>query len=103
MSLATYQITTTSVSTVYTSSGNSAITTAYLCNTSNSPVTANVYVVPSGGTANVANQIYSQLTIAGYDTYVMEWERILLNNGDTVQIKAGTGSVLTVTTSFTGI
>ena len=103
MAIANYQITSTSVSTVYTSTGNSAITTAYLCNTSNSTVTANVYVVPSGATANVANQIMSQVSIAGYDTYVMEWERILLNNGDTVQIKPGTASVLTVTTSFTGI
>jgi len=103
MSIATYQITTTNLSSVYTSAGNSAITTAYLSNTSNSPVTANVHVVPNGATANVANQIYSQLTISGYDTYVMEWERILLNNGDTIQIKAGTASVLTVVTSFTGI
>jgi hypothetical protein len=103
MSIANYQITSTSVSTVYTSTGNSAITTAYLCNTSNSTVTANVYVVPSGATANVANQIMSQIPIAGYDTYIMETERLLMNNGDTLQIKSGTASVLTVTTSFTGI
>jgi len=103
MAIANYQITSTSVSTVYTSTGNSAITTAYLCNTSNSTVTANVYVVPSGATANVANQIMSQVSIAGYDTYIMESERLLFNNGDTLQIKPGTASVLTVTTSFTGI
>jgi hypothetical protein len=103
MAITNYQVTTTSTSTVYTSVGNSAITTAYICNTSASAVTANIYVVPATASANVANQVYSQLTIAGYDTYVLEWERILLNNGDTVQIKAGTGSVLTVTTSFTGI
>ena len=103
MSIVNYQITTTSVTTVYTSVGNSAITTAYLCNTSNSTVTANVYVVPNSATANVQNQIMSQIPIAGYDTYIMETERLLMNNGDSLQIKTSTGSVLTVTTSFTGI
>jgi len=103
MSIAGTQLSTTTVQTVYTSTGNSAVTTAYICNTSGSAVQANVYAVPNTATANVANQLYANLTIAGYDTYVMEWERLLFNNGDSLQIKPTTAGVVSVTVSFTGI
>jgi hypothetical protein len=103
MSIAGNLLQNTSTTVVYTSTGNSAVTTAYLCNTSGSAVQANVYAVPNTATANVKNQIYANLTISGYDTYVMEWERLLFNNGDTLQIKATTANAVSVTVSFTGI
>lgn len=103
MAIQTTQLTSTSVSTVYTSSGNSAITTVYFCNTSGATVQANVYAVASGGTATAATQIYSQLTIAGYDTYIMEMERLLYVDGDTLQVKSSATNGLTVTVSYTGI
>jgi hypothetical protein len=103
MAIQTTQLTSTSVSTVYTSSGNSAITTVYFCNTSGATVQANVYAVASGGTPTAATQIYSQLTIAGYDTYIMEMERLLYVDGDTLQVKSSATNGLTVTVSYTGI
>lgn len=103
MSIAGNLLQNTNTTIVYTSTGNSAITTAYLCNTSGSAVQANIYAVPSTATANVKNQIYSNLTVAGYDTYVMEWERLLFNNGDTLQIKPTVANAVSVTISFTGI
>jgi hypothetical protein len=103
MAIINTQLTTTATTTVYTSSGSSAITTAYICNTSGTDVTANVFVVPSAGTAGPANQIYSFLPLAGYDTYVMEAERLLMSGGDTLQIEASAGNSLTATVSYTGI
>ena len=104
MSIVNSIISTGSPAAVYTSAGNSAITTAYICNPTVNAITANVYLVPSAVGALFANsQIYSNLTIAPNDTYILEWERILLNNGDTVQANCDTFQSLTVTVSYTGI
>ena len=60
---------TTSIANVYASSGNTAITWFSINNYSVSNVTANVHVVPSGGSANTQNQILTNLEIAAGDTY----------------------------------
>ena len=104
MSITNATLTTGAAASVYTSSGSSAITTMYLCNRTASPVTVNLFVVASGGVASQANNmIYSNLVIASNDTYVMEWERILLTNGDSVQANASAASSIVSTVSYTGI
>jgi hypothetical protein len=94
---------TTTVGNVFVSVGNTAITTAYICNVTSSPITANLYLLPSGGTLATNCQIYSNLSIAAYDTYILEWERILLSDGDTLLGNASTESGLVATVSYTGI
>jgi hypothetical protein len=96
--------TTTPVS-IFTSNGSSALTTLYLCNKSSSPVLANVYLVSSTGEpAEWGNaQIYSELRIAAKDTYILDTERILLDNGDAIYANVDTGFSITATTSYTGI
>ena len=54
---------TTSAASVYTSVGNTAITFLSLCNYTAGNVAANVYVVPSGGTAGNTNIILSNITV----------------------------------------
>lgn len=87
-----------------TAAGNIAVTTVYLCNRSPVTVTTNVYIVANGVT-NFDNIIYSNLSIAGFDTYIMEQERLILGLGDSIQ--ANTDSVsfnsLVATVSFTSI
>jgi hypothetical protein len=90
-------------SSVYTSTGNSAVTTAYFCNKTPSAVIVNVFVVASGAVASGDNIIYSNLNIAGYDTYVMETERLLFNNGDFISANSSVPSAVVSTVSFTGI
>ena len=94
---------TTTVGNVFVSVGNTAITTAYLCNPTGSPITANLYLVPTGASLAANCQIYSNLSIASYDTYILEWERILLSDGDTLQANASAASGLVATVSYTGI
>lgn len=93
----------TATSTIYLSAGNSAITTAYICNKTASTVTVNVYIVPQSISTSSNNLIYSQLSIAGNDTYVMELERILLSNGDSIVADSTANNAVISTISYTGI
>ncbi len=87
-----------------TAAGNIAVTTVYLCNRSPVTLTTNVFIV-ANGVSNFDNLIYSNLSIAGNDTYIMEQERLILGVGDS--IRANTDSVsfdsLVATVSFTSI
>lgn len=94
---------TTSASTVFTSTGNSAVTTMYLCNYSGADVTVTVYLVPSAGTAGDSNIIYKTVPIAASDTYIIDTERLVLANGDSVQALASAGTSVTMTVSHVGV
>jgi hypothetical protein len=93
----------TSVTTVYTSTGDSATTCIFFCNTNGTSETIDVYAVPSGDTAGITNQIIDTLTINSGDTYIMNVEKLVLSNGDSIQAVATTGSVVTCTVSYVGI
>ncbi len=96
---------TTSASAVYTSSGNTAITFLSLCNYSAGNVVANVFVVPNGGSAGNNNVIINNINITVGDTYQLYAgaEKLLLENGDTVQVNANTNNAITTVTSYTSI
>jgi hypothetical protein len=100
---------TTAGNTVYTSSGNTAITFLSLCNYGNADVMTNLYVVPSGGTAGNACIVLAELLLTASgngtgDTYQLYagGEKLLLGNGDFVSVIANANTVTTVT-SFTTI
>jgi hypothetical protein len=67
-------------------------------------VTANVFVVPSSGTATTNNQILYALSISSGDTYQLynAGEKLLLGAGDFVQVVA-TANTVTAVTSYTTI
>ena len=110
-SIATAQITTAG-NIAYASVGNTAITWLSICNYSTNTVTANVYVVPSGNTLGNTNIILANLVLTsgnaghgGGDTYQLynAAEKLLLGNGDSIQISANANSAITVVTSYTSI
>ena len=94
---------TTSASTVFTSSGNNAVTAMYLCNYSASDRTATIYLVISGGSAGNSNMIYKEIPIAAGDTYIIDTERLVLGNGDTIQALASSSTSITMTVSYVGV
>lgn len=94
---------TSSVTTLYTSSGNSAMVVAYFCNYGNATQVLNLYAVPNGASANVLNRIYSNVTITSGDTFIMDTEKLLLSNGDTIRGNVTTNNNVAVTISYTGI
>jgi hypothetical protein len=90
----------TTPSAVYTSSGTTAITAMYMCNYTGSTVTVTVHVVPNGGTADNTNIIYKDVDIIATDTFLLDTERLILDNGETVQIAASAASAVAITTSY---
>lgn len=103
MSITTASVTTTG-NIVYTSTGNTAITWLSLNNWGPGNITANLYVVPNGGSASTSNQVYYGLLLQSGDTYQIYAanEKLILGNGDYVQVTS-TGNTVTSVTSFTSI
>ena len=112
MAIANTRLTTTALTTVYTSSGNNAITTIIVCNTGTVDLTdetvrasdLDLYLVPNGVTpVNESTRIVSKLTIPAGETVFFSEERVVLSTGDTVQAQAsstgGVGGLLTITVS----
>lgn len=101
-SLAKGNVTTTGTN-VYTSTGNTVITFLSLCNYTASNVTANVYVVPSGDTADNTNIVVGNLLIPAGDTYQLYQgnEKLILSNGDLIFINANANTAITTMTSYT--
>jgi len=87
---------------LFVSTGDSAITTLYLCNPTGNNITCNLFVVNSGFEANGINKIYSNVIIAAGDTLILETERIILSDGDTVRANASPAGLVS-TASFVGI
>lgn len=105
MAIATANVTTGSAANVYASSGNTAVTYLSLTNITAGNVTANVYVVPSGDTAGNTNVTLLQIEIATLDTYQLYAgnEKLLLNNGDSIQANSNAASSITAVVSYTSV
>lgn len=82
---------------IYTSVGTNAVVVAYFCNTSTNPVLFNVHAVPNGQSADGNNIIYSNVNITSEDTYVMDNEKLILDDGDSLHAMASEDDVVVVT------
>lgn len=87
----------TNVSSVYTSSGNNAIVTAYFCNFGLNPITFSVHAVPAGAAPDLFNLIYSNVNITSGDTYVWDSEKLILGDGDAIWAVASEDDTVAVT------
>jgi hypothetical protein len=103
MSISTSNVTTTG-NIVYTSSGNTAVTFLSLCNYGAGNLTANLYVVPSGGSVGNGTISLASLQLISLDTYQIYsgGEKLLLENGDTITVNASSNTV-TAVVSYTSI
>lgn len=104
MSIQTANITTT-IANVYVSSGDTAVTFLSLANYSASNVTANVYVVPSGNAVGNLNIVTANLLITTQDTYQFYAgnEKLVLANGDSIQVNAGANNSIAAAISYTSV
>ena len=97
---------TTSATNIYVSSGNTVVSTMYFCNTYTAAVNLNVYLIPAanaGATANVNYQIYANIQLASNDTYVTDWEKLVLGPGDQIRANVNQAGVVNATVSYVGI
>jgi hypothetical protein len=92
----------TSATTVYTSSGQTAITCMFFMNDNASARTLDVHVVQNGATAAATNKIVKTISIDGADTYVVNTEKLVLDNGDMIQcVASATSSIYGTISSVT--
>jgi hypothetical protein len=103
MALTTVFVTTTG-NTVYTSSGNTAVTWLSLNNWGPANVTANIFTVPNGEVVGNINQIAYSLLLQSGDTYQIYsgGEKLLLGNGDFIYASSS-ANTLNAVVSFTTI
>jgi hypothetical protein len=87
--------------TVFQAAGQQAITVVYICNTSSTDATVNVYVVNNDDSTSSGdeNMILSELSVTANDTYIMSLEKLILDNLDTIVMEANIPDVVTVTVS----
>lgn len=104
MPITTYNVLTTPGS-AYVSAGNTAVTFMSLANYSAANILANVYAVPSGDTASNNNIILNSIELQTLDTYQLYVgnEKLLLSNGDAIQVDASANASVTVVTSYSEI
>lgn len=89
----------TSYATAYTATATNVIVKEIVvCNTTASPVTLDISLVASGGTAGVTNNVVSTAPIGAYSTVIYSLSQVLAASGF-ISMKATTASALTVTIS----
>jgi hypothetical protein len=74
---------------------------------STTAITANIFLMSNGSSDFGNGVIYSNLVIQGNDTYILEQERLLLNDGDFLAGNVGSSAtfdnLLVATLSYTSI
>lgn len=88
---------------IYTSTNQTAVSVIYFCNHSIGPVTFSVHVVPVGQTPDVTNLIYYNVQLSPSDTYIVDSERLLMDDGDTIVAFASQATSVSATVSFIGV
>lgn len=89
-------------SNIYVSSGNSVVSTMYFCNYGASTANLNVWALPNTIVSqSEVHLIYREVQIAPADTFVIDMEKLALQNGE--QIKANAGGSVSATINYVGI
>jgi hypothetical protein len=88
---------------VSTGPNGDAVTTMYFCNRSATATTFNLHLVPAGGSGNVNNIAYSNKVITAGDTYIIDWEKLVLGAGDMIQASANTANAIVASVSTIGV
>ena len=101
MAITNTRLLTSSPTTVFQAIGQQAITVIYLCNTTSTPVSVNVYVVNNDDSTATGddNMILSQLEITANDTYIMSAEKLILDDLDQIVMEANIPDLVTTTVS----
>jgi len=95
---------TTSISNVYVSSGNSVVSVMYFYNDNASTRDFSLFLVPSGtSTIDSTVQIYGNVQVTSQDTFVIDLEKLVLGNGDTIRANASANTSVTASVSYVGI
>jgi len=101
MAIVTTQVLTTNT-TVYLSNKESAITIISFCNYSANDETITIHIVPNGSSPGVGNIFVKDITIVPGDTFIVYQggEKLILSDGDLVNVIASTDNTITAIASY---
>jgi hypothetical protein len=93
----------TSPTAIYTSVNDSAVTTIYFCNKTVGPVIFNLHIAHIEQAADSTNIVYNGIEIAPTDTFVLDTEKVILADGDSIYASANNADAIVATVSYVGI
>ena len=88
MAITNFQIGTGLGTAAYTATAETAVTVMYITNKTDGAGTVDIYVTPNGQSVSENFKVYTQLSIAARDTYVIETEKLILETGAKIFIAA---------------
>ncbi len=88
MAITNFQVAATTGSAAFTASADTAVTVIYITNKTDGDGTVDIYVTPNGVSATANHLVYSQLTVKARDTYIIDTEKMILENGAKIWIAA---------------
>ncbi len=88
--------------TLASGSGERAITTVIVCNTTGGDLPLTLYAVANGGSAGTGTMIVNALNVPAGDTVSFDQEKMVLSTGDTI-VAVSTGTGLTATVSILAV
>jgi hypothetical protein len=88
MAITNFSVGTTTATPAYnnTTGFEVAVTVIYITNTTNTDGNVDVYVVPTGFSVGAGYKIYNNLLIRAQDTYIIDSEKLILENGARIYI-----------------
>lgn len=90
-----------SLSSIYTSSGTTAITVIFFMNNGVGDVSLSVAVKAGGGASTIAaNGIFKEVNIAAGDTYILDVEKFVFENGDELHAVASVAGDIVATMTY---
>lgn len=84
---------------IFIAAGQQAITTMVFCNVTTLTNTVSVFAVPFGSSAGPTTQIINTVEIPPTETFVMDTERLVLEDNDTIQAQSAINNGITATVS----
>jgi hypothetical protein len=88
--------------TLATGSGDRAITSLIVCNTTAGALTCTLYAVANGNSAGTGTMIVNAVSVPAGDTFNFDTEKLVLTTGDTV-VAVGSSTGLTATVSILSV
>lgn len=88
---------------IYKSDGMNAVVVAYFCNTGTNPVQLSLYIVRESGTANDTSIIYKNINLTAEDTYLLDTEKIILDNNESLHASCTVADVVQATINTIGV
>ena len=88
MAITNFQVGTGTGTAAYTATAETAVTVMYITNKTDGAGTVDIYVTPNGQSVSENFKVYTQLSIAARDTYVIETEKLILETGAKIFIAA---------------